>query len=462
MLPHEHIKTDDMRQRIVEFLGGRTLERATCVNLSNSRGFKDSNCVVKAAKYLDYFIEYEKDFSRSLLDRDHLLIDLDMEYVNFDFQAEPYLDRIRAFAFQQPATASLRSMLEAYGIKPLCVMTGRGYHFVWTVKQSSKAFCRLAHLGRLTPEMRQRYRLQETAVSVRVGNAFSGAGMMMEYLMHRFLRRSDRSTDIPTRILEVTIAPQQRGREIICLDISEYADPLHTRFIRSPFSIYLKPYWKKDILTPQIKDRIPLITVLPVVTNDFRAMVQMSQNLNDVQKCAAGTSAAIPDFSNATEALITDYEASSLRRFHDYFYEQQHEPAANWPQTYDRTPLDFLPPCVRYILEHPNEWLLVPGAIRLVTAVLMSTNWHPRHIAGLIRSKYERDYGWLNEWYVYDAATRADFYTRVFAGLIRLKQDTLEDLNCHALRRAGLCRQPAMGCRTEVFADFLARKEQFV
>jgi hypothetical protein len=286
--------------------------------------------------------------------------------------------------------------------------------------------------------------------------------MMMEFLMHQVRQKLDRPTDIPVKILEVTVPPQQRGREIVCLDISEYADPLHTRFIRVPYSIYLKPYWKKGILTPQIKDQIPLIVITPVVTEDIEAMIRISQNLNKIQAYAKNTTTFIPDFSASTESLIHAYESSSLRGFHDYFYEQQHEPAEDWPSTYDRTPLDYLPPCVRFILEHPNEWLLMPGAIRLVTAVLMATNWHPRHIAGLIRSKYERDYGWLNEWYIYDAGTRADFYTRVFSGLIGLKLDTLQDLNCQSLKKAGFCHQPSMRCRSDIFAEFLSQKEQFV
>jgi hypothetical protein len=76
-------------------------------------------------------------------------------------------------------------------------------------------------------------------------------------------------------------------------------------------------------------------------------------------------------------------------------------------------------------LENPNDALLRPDFLRQVVAGLLERGWHPRHIAGLIQSKYERDYRWLNLWYVYDAQTRADFHTRVLAGLIRLGRDRL-------------------------------------
>jgi hypothetical protein len=85
----------------------------------------------------------------------------------------------------------------------------------------------------------------------------------------------------------------------------------------------------------------------------------------------------------------------------------------------------------QYALENPNDALLRPDFVRQVVAGLLERGWHPRHIAGLIRSKYERDYRWLNLWYVYDAGTRADFHTRVLAGMIRLGRD-------HAMADFGL------------------------
>ncbi len=71
--------------------------------------------------------------------------------------------------------------------------------------------------------------------------------------------------------------------------------------------------------------------------------------------------------------------------------------------------------------------MLNPGPIRQLIAFLLNEGWHPRHIAGLIRSKYERNYGWLNQWYVYDAGMRADYHTRVMAGLMKLGLDHLAD-----------------------------------
>jgi hypothetical protein len=90
---------------------------------------------------------------------------------------------------------------------------------------------------------------------------------------------------------------------------------------------------------------------------------------------------------------------------------------ASWPHTYDHTPLQNLPEGVRDALLFPNDLLLRPTSIRAVTETLVSRGWHPRHVAGLIRSKFERDYGWGNQWKDYSPSMRADFYVRIFSGL---------------------------------------------
>ena len=64
--------------------------------------------------------------------------------------------------------------------------------------------------------------------------------------------------------------------------------------------------------------------------------------------------------------------------------------------------------------------------MRAVVLDLWQKGWHPRSIAGLIRSKFERDYGWGTYWYRYDAAARADFYVRVLCGELLLSGDGRE------------------------------------
>ena len=42
------------------------------------------------------------------------------------------------------------------------------------------------------------------------------------------------------QLTAVVVGPGAHGREIVAIDLSEYADPLHKRAIRMPFTAYLK------------------------------------------------------------------------------------------------------------------------------------------------------------------------------------------------------------------------------
>jgi hypothetical protein len=100
---------------------------------------------------------------------------------------------------------------------------------------------------------------------------------------------------------------------------------------------------------------------------------------------------------------------------------------------------------VAYCLRVPNDNLLKPTNIQALTRVLMAMSWHPKHVAGLMRSKLERDYGWGTQWFRYDAATRADCYVRLFAGLVACGVDAAEDLNCLSHAEKGYCIKPNCG-----------------
>jgi hypothetical protein len=113
---------------------------------------------------------------------------------------------------------------------------------------------------------------------------------------------------------------------------------------------------------------------------------------------------------------LEDYRGSPLGAFHREFDRGWHDKPAAWPFTYDQLDLSTLPGEVRDALENPNPKLLKPASMRAVALHLWREGWHPRSVAGLLRSKFERDFGWGEYWYRYDAAARADFYVRVLCG----------------------------------------------
>lgn len=433
----------EVRQRMVEFLGGRRSEEATCVYLTADDSSPVPDFRPRIPDELWSCLEQGLEVKRSLWDRRSLVVHLDIEYVNFDYPAEPYVEPERSLELQRPVVRCLQEHLLNCGIAPLHLLSGRGHHLIWRVSRESAAFRRLAELGVLSPTLRGIYRAAQRprgeAVGLEDGAAFAGIGQVLEYLGQRVLRDPRLRCPIPLQLTEVETSRGRRGREIICLDISEYGDPLNTRIIRIPFSVYHKPRQLRSTLGSHVVDKLPPLFLVPLFEMEERRGLSAMRDSVEAAELARYASVEIPEQSQGTYRLAEAYAASPTAAFHHWFYSQDHERPDRWPETYDFTPLDPLPPCARQILTHPNDALLKPAGIRHVVRVLLALGWHPRHVAGLIRSKYERDFGWGEKFFQYDAATRADFYTRLFAGLIAAGIDDLDDFRGEDLRQLDFC-----------------------
>jgi len=444
---------------MIEYLGGESPEEATCVYLTRCDVQHFENLDLKRPTELDYFLANDLDVGRSLWDRQALIAHLDIEYVNFDFPAEPYLDLQRSFTLQEPVVAAIKELLAGYAIAPLHLISGRGHHFVWQIPSSARAFERLTELTHSFPtgiENHKRFcaNLNET-VPEDFTKAFAGLGLVIEFLAQQIKERAAGSSSLPVELTAVETGPGERGREIISVDISEYGDPLHTRMIRLPFSLYLKPLTKEIGLETLKEGRIGKLLMIPGQGLSIRRLIEVIRNPHEAAALAQRASTRIPIFDGAMEGLIGDYLQSRPGKFHRWFYSQEHQPHEEWPQTYDLTPLEILPPCVSRILQQPNDLLLIPAYIQLLVRTMLALGWHPRHIAGLIRSKYERDHGWGRYWFTYDAAGRADFYTRLFAGMFASGTDDLVDFNCLSTQEKRLCFTPGGHCTLDLLKTSL-------
>jgi hypothetical protein len=342
------------------------------------------------------------------------------------------------------------------------MLSGRGHHLAWRIGSASSPFRRLCRLGRDSFIPEQAYSPADTPdgfkVDPRFQSAYSGLGRVMEFLCFETIRKADLS-GIPVQLTEIIPQPYEKGREMISLDLTEYGDPLHTRIVRLPFSVYRKPWVRHHVLEESITDRIPLLFAVPSDgrRNDSDPAIRTEPRL--IIRAAETGSGCIPSCCRGTDLLIDHYLASEVRKCHQQFYSEAQEDPGNWPDTYDRFKPEALPPCAAEILVHPNDLLLKPTLIRHLVRLLLALKWHPRHIAGLIRSRYERDYGWANRWYIYNAADRADFFVRVFYDSILLGTDTLADFTCACMQEKTCCPSPADCCSLEQFRHVL-RKEK--
>ena len=443
----EDIRLSDgpVRERIIEFLGGRDLTTSTCVYLARCDSETPSRVERWPVTELDRLLSNEAALARSLFDTRSIIVHLDIEYVNHDDPAAAFTDPWRAFSLQSPVVAKIEELLTDWGIRPLHLITGQGHHFVWRFLRGSELERRISHLV-------------PSADPGTSEQTFANLALMMEYFAHRIKAVAEEGTEVPVEITATQVLPGKSGaRELISIDISEYGDPLDSRMIRIPFTRYLKP-WSSGIARRMgVEGEIGPCVCIPLHEIDVQQALKFRQDPADVRDLAMHCSMIIPKQGEGTARLLEEYLSSSLRVFHQRFYEADHDPPENWAMTYGRTPLGELPGCVRRVLEYPNDLLLKPSGMRLVTRCLLAKGWHPRHIAGLVRSKFEDPvHEWRGCWEGYSPRFRADFYVRLFAGQIATGLDRLSDFHCEGLQAQGFCWQGNPPCDLRPFHDILS------
>jgi hypothetical protein len=443
----EYYSNDFVKVRILEFLGGDSPENASAEYITGDNCSPDVGYLPRPIGDFWRCLQDKLDIGRSLWDRKSLIAHLDLEHLDFDDPGRTYLDPSRSFGMQQPVTWAIESILSRYQIRPLHLLSGRGHHYIWSINQESETFRSLTKLGSLPDAIELDYLRPHApnhrVVDSRLGAAYSGLSLVMEHLTHLILDLATGECEIPLTVTAVESRPGNLGREIISIDLSEYGDPLHTRGIRVPFSRYLKPYQQRWLLGP-VADQIPPIYLIPLADMDLSEGLLTRCEKEKVIQLAERSSVKIPDQTDGMSHLTDNYRQSSLAGWHQYFYSQEHHAWENWPETYDRLPLAELPVCTQIGLLQPNDRLLKPAWIQHLVRVMLAKGWHPRHIAGLIRSRYERNCGWGDTWYRYNATMRADFYVRLFAGLIVTGRDALMDFTCRFCPEKSC--QPSVTC----------------
>jgi len=389
------------------------------------------------------------EIHRSLWDDSGLLVLLDLEYVLFQDPQRAYRNPTHGFEAQSPVVEHLGRTLERYGIPYLQLVTGRGHHLCWMVGRESQAFEKLSQLGKLSPSLLALYDQPHRPLGKRVSRAkaaaFSGLGMVLEYLGHQMLEKC-RFNSIPLRLAAIEPAggPQQ---EILCLDLSAFGDPLHRRSERLPFSLYRKG---------EACGYHDPIVCLPRAGLDLPGILKLRGNLAECAAWAQQSDTRIPQADLGMMALLEDYEKSDLAVFHQEFYRQQEQ-----PRVHPAAAVDRLPHCVLSSLTQPNDLLLKPAALQNLVRCLLAEGWRSPEVARLVTTRLQQDHGWLPAIHFHEAGCRAEFYTRLFGGLLEAGHDRLEDLDCESTRAKGYCTQENCGVQLRQMANRWLRRHRY-
>ena len=439
-LLRQYYRDSSVRERMWEFLGGTNEENATAAYIVGTHGWYDDS-EPSPPSLLPEYLESAMDVERSLWDRDSLIIDIDIEYENFDSPAAAWLDPERAFELQVPVLDAALRILGHADLDPLVLVSGRGFHLVWAIARNSKAFRCLAQLGRVPPTLEARYSQSCSPSGAKIisdlGHAYAGLGMILEFTGNRVLADSA-ACSVPVQLTAIEVGPGLGGREIVSFDISEYGDPLDRRHIRLPFSAYLKPRRAEWLLGKAGAAQLLPIFEIPLSGMTLRNAIDAARDPGKTIDIARHVAARIPDQSDPMENLIDEYRASELADFHEQFYSAPWSSEAFSASSQAGSIADA-PPCLGWLLEHPNPWLLKPAALQHVARVLSALDWHPRAIAQLICARYQTDFSWGETWTKLDPLNRAVFYTRLFTGMIATQSDRLIDLNCVSQQEKRYC-----------------------
>lgn len=441
-----------VRERILEYCGAVDGRPPTSVGLTGLTG-QTGRYVTwgRAPRYpvarLDALLAAGADIARSMWDAADLLIHLDVDYQNTDHPGEAFHHPAEVFFKIEPVYRAARHVFARFGLPLLSLMTGRGYHFTGRVPLESAVVDRLVALvpdtpGWLATLPARRPPWLTREMTERHAKAHVGAGLLVESLAHRILRRAAPRSPIPI-VLNGTVVGAGSlalvGRECTSIDLSYAGDPVDVRHLRVAFGAYQKHRFRPDIIAHRgASDRVPFIAV-PRGDESLEHLLSHGREFAHAARAARSRSTRMPDVAGGVAALLDAYARSRLARFHERFYATPRRSTAEGDALYQALPWDSLPACVTHPLLTPNDLLLQPACLQHVTRALMAERMPARDIAAIVHARYAADFGWGRRWSWLDEETRAEFDVRVFAGLIESGLDRGLDFNCTSTQEKDLC-----------------------
>jgi hypothetical protein len=403
---------------------------------------------------LDVLLVAEADISRSLWDTRGLLVHLDIDYQNTDYPGEAWHHPADVFFKLEPVYRAVHHMLRRFDLPLVALMTGQGYHFSGIVPLDSPVIDALALLmpdmPNWLPTVGERHPGLGQELTLRHARAYTGMGMLMEYLAHGVMRRARRRTPVPIVLNGTAVGPGLAGRDCVSIDLSCYGDPLDVRHIRVAYGAYQKHRFRPDVVGVRASTDVPPLVAVP----RRGALAPLPADARDVRHAARAArtgSAALPQVARGVGLLAEAYLRSPLAQCHREFYATPRKNLTGRERLFASVRLPELPGCVARPLLAPNDLLLQPARVQHITRWFLAEGAAPRDIAAVIQSRYDADFEWGDRWRMGDAETRAEFDVRVFAGLVATGVDRAVDFNCRSAQEKGLC--PSEPCVHDLRVD---------
>ncbi|MFI5177061.1 MAG: hypothetical protein ACHQO8_00770 [Vicinamibacterales bacterium] len=452
----DYYRDDAVRARIFEHCGARPTRPASAayiatVDTDTAGPFTWDRPVKVPVSELARLLDDGRDVSRSLWDTEHLLFFFEIDYLNSDRPAEPFVHPADVFLKLEPTYHAVTGTFGALHLRARPFISGRGYHFVGKIPLADPMVDALASLVPDTPVWFDSYLDRRppaitATLTPRQARAADGLGLLLEYVAHLVLAESGASP-IPVVVNGTTVGPGPNGRECVSIDFSHAGDPLDVRHVRTAFSAYQWHRLRPDIFGAAVALGVPPLAIIPRQRHSLMTLLLSGRDLHAGVEAAHGNTAVMPNVVTGIRALLARYRAAPLAAFHREFLAARRSAADSAPTLN----VPALPPCMAAPLVQPNDLLLKPEHLQHLVRGLLSRGWRAAQIAALVQEVYEADHDWADRWHRMHPHTRADFDVRVFAGLVATGADTLVDFNCVSAQEKGLC--PRTGCQYDLRRD---------
>jgi hypothetical protein len=282
----------------------------------------------------------------------------------------------------------------------------------WSLRPNGTPRCLEQHLINAYQVTDPQDLKRKEQISITDGVVYQMFGRVLEYLSRRVMKETQAQVSLPITFCDTEEA-------CLSLDISQYADPVYMRIIRSIFSS-----WDKHNIIESLSRMVNQPTFLDVIRKDrgyenpdLDFLARCARNYDEAIAYEKQFDGTIPRAGENILKLVQEYEQSNLFQFHQEFDQEEHDaddgkyklakfdPQLSWE--------------VRRWLEDPNPCLLAPTNLQKMIRHLLEKEWHPKHIGGMLAGRYEAEgKGWNEKyWSKYITRTRANFWARIYSGL---------------------------------------------
>ncbi len=364
-----------------------------------------------------------------------VLMPLDFEIFLSDDQYKLYSDKEAQkhyFGLTVPVINFIKKIFTDRGMPFMLDYTPSGGHILFHNPMYQRSTKEIQKIGWLEDGVRrscgrrvQHQIMRQNGTSLDAASVFSGLGRLAEYIA--FLTMNEFKNNQNEGKLPVTIS----DTEIHCinLDNSWGEGSPWMRSIRSPFSLHRKNQEKYGRF-----DQPPLVDVVGGVFNgnEMKGEITTDRAVDcmwDLWYAAENSEqfdGYIPSSNDTIIDFIEEYKKSDLYAFHCDFDKQTD--LGPGEALYRARKESNVPDWSKYVVDNPNPMAVQPINIKgLVYDFTIRANWHPKHVANLLRDIYSnKSFGWVQDFYdAYPADEKANFWARTFGAFAYWQTDRL-------------------------------------